>query len=108
MATGPCLLEWLLDSDPALRWQVQRVIAGALPGTWETKRAQGATAGYGAQLPSKQDADGQWAGGAYVPVGFSDSPEADQPGQSWTVTTSVLKDLRELGLNAVRGMIAYE
>lgn len=97
MATGPRVLEWLLDSDPALRWQVQRDIVGALPGKWEATRAQVATTGYGAQLLSKQDADGQWAGGAYVPAGFFDSPEADQPGQPRTATTWVLKDLREWG-----------
>ena len=31
MALDPSLLDWLLDSDPALRWQVERDLAGAPP-----------------------------------------------------------------------------
>lgn len=94
------VLDWLLDSDPALRWQVQRDLAGAAPETWESTRAKVATEGFGARLLSTQDADGQWAGGAYFPAGFFGSPEADEPGQPWTATTWSLKDLREWGVDA--------
>ncbi|MGP5162615.1 squalene cyclase [Arthrobacter rhombi] len=100
MATRPEMLDWLLDSDPALRWQVERDLAEAKPAVWKTTRAQVATTGYGADLLSRQGIDGQWAGGAYFPAGFFSSDEADQPGQPWTATTWVLKDLREWGLNA--------
>ena len=99
MAIDPNVLDWLLDSDPALRWQVQRDLAGASPETWGLTRARVATEGFGARLLSKQDADGQWAGGAYFPAGYFGSPEADQPGQPWTATTWALKDLREWGLD---------
>jgi hypothetical protein len=98
--TDIAVLEWLLDSDPALRWQVQRDIAGADAAEWQATRAEVATEGFGALLLSKQDADGQWAGGAYVPAGFYDGPEADSPGQPWTATTWSLKDLREWGVDA--------
>ncbi|MDQ0372625.1 squalene cyclase [Cellulomonas humilata] len=100
MATDQRLLTWLLDSDPALRWQVERDLAGAPPETWEATRARVATEGFGAELLSKQDVDGQWAGGAYFPAGFFGSAEADRPGQPWTATTWALKDLREWGLDA--------
>jgi hypothetical protein len=93
-------LDWLLDSDPSLRWQVERDLAGAPPDTWQATRARVATEGYGAALLSKQDADGQWAGGAFFPAGFFDSPEVDEPGQPWIATTWVLKDLREWGADA--------
>lgn len=102
MAIDPRVLDWLLDSDPALRWQVERDVAGAPPEIWEASRARVATEGYGAELLSKQDPDGQWAGGAYFPAGFFGSPEAEQPGQPWTATTWALKDLREWGLHASR------
>lgn len=94
------LLDWLLDSDPALRWQVERDLAGAPKETWEATRARVATEGFGAQLLGKQDADGQWAGGSYFPAGFFGSPESNEPGQPWTATTWALKDLREWGVDA--------
>ena len=100
MAVDAKILDWLLDSDPALRWQVQRDLAEASPEIWEATRTRVALEGFGARLLSKQDADGQWAGGAYFPAGFFGSPEADKPGQPWTATTWVLKDLREWGLDA--------
>lgn len=100
MATEPAILDWLLDSDPALRWQVERDLAGAPPRIWEATRARVASEGFGARLLSKQDADGQWAGGAYFPAGYFGSPEADEPGQPWTATTWTLKDLREWGLDS--------
>jgi len=100
MTTDPRVLDWLLDSDPALRWQVERDLAGAPPEMWDATRARVAAEGFGAQLLSKQDADGQWAGGAYFPARFFGSPEADEPGQPWTATTWSLKDLREWGVDA--------
>lgn len=102
MAVDPTLLEWLLDSDPALRWQVERDLAGAPDEVWQATRARVATEGFGAQLLAKQDADGQWAGGAFFPKGFDfDGPEAAPgAGQPWTATTWSLHSLREWGLDA--------
>jgi hypothetical protein len=89
---------WLLDSDPALRWQVQRDILRDPPAVWESTRAKIATEGFGARLLALQNPDGQWAGGAFFPAGF-DFAGADQEGQPWTATTWVLNDLREWGLH---------
>lgn len=100
MAIDPRLREWLLDSDPALRWQVERDLAGEPPEVWEATRARVATEGFGARLLALQDSDGQWAGGSFFPAGFFDSPEAEEPGQPWVATTWVLKDLREWGVDA--------
>ena len=92
--------DWLLDSDPALRWQVERDLVGAPRSTWEATRSRVASEGFGARLLSKQDPDGQWAGGSFFPAGFFDSDEPNQPGQPWIATTWVLKDLREWGVDA--------
>ncbi|GAA1679071.1 squalene cyclase [Microbacterium lacus] len=100
MVTDARTLDWLLDSDPALRWQVERDLAGADPAVWEATRARVASEGFGARLLAEQGADGQWAGGAFFPAGFFDSPEAQEPGQPWVATTWVLKDLREWGVDA--------
>ncbi|MCC2031230.1 squalene cyclase [Microbacterium allomyrinae] len=100
MAIDPRVLDWLLDSDPAVKWQVERDLTGAAPETWQATRARVAVEGYGAALLAKQDPDGQWDGGAYFPAGFFGSAEAELPGQPWTATTWALKDLREWGLDA--------
>ena len=64
------LIAWLLDSDPALRWQVERDLVGEPPEVWEATRARIATEGFGARLLALQDPDGQWAGGAFFPADF--------------------------------------
>jgi hypothetical protein len=100
MTLEPKVLDWLLDSDPALRWQVERDVVGSPPAVWEATRARVATEGFGARLLESQDPDGQWAGGSFFPKGFFGSPEQDEPGQPWVATTWVLKDLREWGVDA--------
>ena len=94
------LREWLLDSDPALRWQVERDLLGAPPSVWEATRARVPLEGLGAALLARQGDDGQWAGGAYFPAGYFDSPEQAEPGQPWIATTWSLKDLRDWGVDA--------
>lgn len=100
MAIDPAVLDWLLDSDPALRWQVERDLAGAPPDVWQATRARVATEGFGARLLALQDDDGQWAGGAYFPRGWFDAPHAADAGQPWTATTWSLNALREWGVDA--------
>ena len=87
--------DWLLDSDPALRWQVERDLLGVDEDTWQATRARVATEGFGRDLLARQDPDGQWAGGPFFPADFS--WEGEQP---WTATTWALKDLREWGIDA--------
>lgn len=94
------LLSWLLDTDPALRWQVERDLLELPPDVWESTRARIATEGMGARLLALQDEDGQWAGGAYFPAGWDFHDEPEEPGQPWTATTWTLNTLREWGLDA--------
>jgi hypothetical protein len=90
------MIDWLRDSDPALRWQVERDLLREPPEVWETTRARVGTEGFGARLLALQDPDGQWAGGAYFP---SDADPATETGQPWTATTWTLTSLREWGLD---------
>ncbi len=96
------LLDWMLDTDPSLRWRVERDLVGAPPEVWQATRARVATEGFGAKLLALQDADGQWAGGAYFPKGFDfEGPEAAEgAGQPYTATTWSLNLLRDLGVDA--------
>ncbi len=95
--TDRSLLDWMLDSDPALRWQVETDLADAPDDTWRATRARVATEGFGAELLALQDPDGQWASGAFFPADFDFEVEEGQP---WTATTWSLNSLREWGLEA--------
>ncbi|OFW66446.1 MAG: squalene cyclase [Actinobacteria bacterium RBG_16_68_21] len=93
--------EWLLDSDPAIRWQVMRDLLDVTETEWAAERARVEREGWGARLLALEDEDGQWAGGAFFPSGFDfRGPEAEPgAGQPWTTTTHVLTQLREFGLD---------
>ncbi len=90
------LTGWLLDSDPALRWQVLRDLAGASAAEVAAERARVATEGWGARLLALADGDGQWAGGACFPRGFRGDFSQGQP---WTSTYPTLLLLRDLGID---------
>ena len=59
--------EWLLDSDPAIRWQALRDLADAPPDVVARERARVAREGWGAQILAAQDPDGRWGGGTFFP-----------------------------------------
>ncbi|KAJ3030733.1 UNVERIFIED_CONTAM: hypothetical protein HDU68_007944 [Siphonaria sp. JEL0065] len=92
------VIAWLLASDPSICWQVKRDLLDAPEAEWTQDRKAVEVEGFGAKLLAKQDPDGQWAGGAFVPHDFT-SKEWKEEGQPFTATFSVLSDLRELGLD---------
>jgi hypothetical protein len=95
MVTGPSqrqvsvskspVLRWLLDSDPAIRWQVMRDLTDAPADEVAIERAKVATEGAGARLLALQAPDGQWGGAAW--------------NRGWDSTMHVLSLLREMGLD---------
>ncbi|MDP9983731.1 hypothetical protein J2W14_003154 [Pseudarthrobacter oxydans] len=113
------VLDWLLDSDPSIRWQALQDLAGAPADVVAAERARVVTDGWGARLLALRGEDGQWAGGAYFPaqgsdpdVGPSDGADAadgpeDSGGpdgageevQPWTATTYSLLQLRDFGVD---------
>lgn len=105
---GPQVSSWLLDSDPALRWRVERDLADAPADVWQATRSRVPREGYGAALLARQDPDGQWAGGAFFPAADHPArdPEAEKDhsgggiGQPWIATTWSLTTLREWGVPA--------
>jgi hypothetical protein len=76
-------LDWLLDSDPSIRWQVMRDLLDAPPDEVAAERAKVATEGWGARFLDAQRADGSWGGGGNFP--------------EWTGTKPTLAVLRLLG-----------
>jgi len=93
------VLEWLLDSDPAVRWQVLRDLADGSPDVVAAERARVEREGWGARLLALQGADGLWDGGALFPAGYT----GDEPGQPWTTTMHTLQTLQILGLDPASG-----
>jgi hypothetical protein len=59
-------LDWLLDSDPSIRWQALRDLTPMPAEELLVERARIATQGWGARLLSLQGDDGQWDGGTEV------------------------------------------
>jgi hypothetical protein len=94
---GP-VTDWLVSSDPSIRWQAMRDLLDAPEPQWRAERAKVATEGWGARLLACEDEDGQWAGGAFAPRGF-DFSEWQEVGQPWTATLFSLSQLREFGLD---------
>jgi hypothetical protein len=87
--------QWLLEGDPAIRWQTLRDLVGAGELATERERREVARSGWGARLLAKQDADGRWAGGVSSDTGLY-SPK-------WISTTYTMLTLRDFGLPPSNG-----
>ena len=79
------VIDWLLDADPAIRWQVLRDLTDAPTEVVAVERARIATEGWGARLLALQAPDGSWSGRPWS--------------QDWTDTFHVLELLRRFGLD---------
>jgi hypothetical protein len=61
-APRPAHIKWLLDSDPAIRWQVMSDLTGDAPSAIAAERSRVATEGWGARLLALQSPAGSWGG----------------------------------------------
>jgi len=86
------VIQWLLEGDPAIRWQALRDLVGAAERTVELERRKVARDGWGARLLARQDPEGTWAGGLSSDGGLY-SPK-------WISTTYTMLLLRDFGLPA--------
>lgn len=78
--------EWLLDSDPSIRWQVRRDLLDEPSDAVAAERSRVANEGWGARLLALQADDGYWGGHEY-------GEDGDRRGTHWT-----LHSLRRLGV----------
>jgi hypothetical protein len=78
-------IDWLLDSDPSIRWQVMRDLTHEPADDVAAERSRIATEGWGARLLAIQGPDGLWGGKAWS--------------HDWTDTFHVLELLRRFGLD---------
>ena len=95
------VLDWLLDADPAIRWQVLRDLVEAPAEVVAADRARVATEGWGARVLALQGADGQWEGGALFPARRS----GKEQGQPWTATAYSLVLLHDFGVDPQRDAV---
>src|SRR6266481_4495243 len=77
-------LDWLLDSDPAIRWQAMRDLTDAPADRVAAERARIATEGWGARLLALRREDGLWDTG---------TPGTEE------ITLLALLMLRDMGLD---------
>lgn len=90
---------WLLEGDPAIRWQVMRDLTDVSADEMVAERSRVEHEGWGAQLLAEEDEDGLWAGGAYMPASYT----GKDPGQPWTATMHTMQTLLILGLDPSSG-----
>lgn len=79
------VLEWLLDSDPSIRWQVLRDLTDTPAAIVAAERSRVASEGWGPLLLDQQRPDGQWGDGIAVPF--------------WWTNLYTLVFLRDLGID---------
>lgn len=77
-------LSWLLESDPAVRWQTMRDLTDASPAAILAERARVSQEGVGAAILGCQQPDGSWR-------------RADSP--AWAATLFTLQLLRATGID---------
>jgi hypothetical protein len=89
-------IDWLLDADPAIRWQVMRDLTDAPAQVVAAERARVASEGWGPRLLDQQRPDGQWGDGVAAPF--------------WWSNLYTLLYVRDLGLDptSARGRTAIE
>jgi hypothetical protein len=79
------VIDWLLDSDPAIRWQVMRDLGDTPADVVAAERSRVESNGWGAHLLESQRPDGQWGDGTTHPF--------------WWTNLYTLVWLRDLGVD---------
>jgi hypothetical protein len=79
------VIKWLLDSDPAIRWQVMHDLTRESAEVVHTERQRVGTEGWGAHLLTYQGADGKWDGSFFL--------------AKWATTFYALLLLKDMGLD---------
>ena len=79
------VIDWLLDADPSIRWQVMRDPMREPAEVIAAERSRVATEGWGARLLALQAPDGLWGGEPWS--------------HDWKDTFHVLELLRRFGLD---------
>jgi len=90
----PAHIRWLLDSDPAIRWQVLRDLTGQATKAVAAERSRVAAEGWGAELLARQTSAGHWGAG---PRGWRDDLPTKH--RALLITLYSLSVLMDFGLD---------
>ncbi len=96
------VIEWLLDSDPAIRWQVQRDLLDEPGSVHGAERAKVATEGWGARLLALQDERGYWGIDELPARGDADAGLGDG------ATRRALRELNEIPIEGLGAYLGIE
>jgi hypothetical protein len=69
-STDP-VIDWLLDADPSIRWQVMRDLTDTPAEIVAAERSRVASEGWGPRLLDQQRPDGNWGDGIATPLWWS-------------------------------------
>jgi hypothetical protein len=97
------VIEWLLDSDPSIRWQVMKDLTGEPAEAVAAERARVATDGWGARLLALQDEDGQW-GKDVLPA----SLETTGDGLPDVASRKLLRELHRVSMEDLSGFLGVD
>jgi hypothetical protein len=84
-STNDPVIDWLLDADPSIRWQVMRDLTDTPANVVAAERSRVDSEGWGSRLLDRQRPDGQWGDGTTTPF--------------WWSNMYTLLFLRDLGLD---------
>ena len=84
-SSGDAFIDWLLDTDPSIRWQVMRDLTDTPAQVIAAERSRVASEGWGLTLLEQQRPDGQWGDGDVHPF--------------WWTNLYTLLFLRDLGVD---------
>ena len=84
-SSGDAFIDWLLDTDPSIRWQVMRDLTDTPAQVIAAERSRVASEGWGLTLLEQQRPDGQWGDGDLHPF--------------WWTNLYTLLFLRDLGVD---------
>jgi hypothetical protein len=84
-SSNATIIDWLLDSDPSIRWQVMRDLTDAPAEILAAERSRVASEGWALRLLDQQRLDGNWGDGVAPPL--------------WWSNLYTLLFLRDLGLD---------
>ena len=89
--SGDAFIDWLLDSDPSIRWQVMRDLTDTPAQVIAAERARVTSEGWGLTLLEQQRPDGQWGDGVVHPF--------------WWTNMYSLLFLRDLGVDPANARV---
>jgi hypothetical protein len=84
-SSNDSVIDWLLDADPSIRWQVMRDLTDTPAEVVAAERSRVTSEGWGSRLLDQQRPDGQWGDGTTTPF--------------WWSNMYTLLFLRDLGLD---------